>query len=78
LSLILAEIDLADVLVNQQRLAGVLEHDLADLQDIAVIGERKRRLGVLPTSRIVTPSDWSSTIVDMMRCIINGERPIDG
>jgi hypothetical protein len=37
--LVFAEIDLADVVINQQRLASVLEHDLADFQDVSVIRE---------------------------------------
>ena len=44
---VLAEIRLADVLIDEQRLAGVLQHDLADFQYIAVIGERERRGSIL-------------------------------
>jgi hypothetical protein len=44
---VLAEIRLPDVLIDEQRLAGVLQHDLANFQDVAIVGQRKRRGSVL-------------------------------
>jgi hypothetical protein len=36
---VLAEIGLPDILITEQRLASVLQNDLAHLQDITVVGE---------------------------------------
>jgi len=45
--LVLAEIGLPDVLIDEERLASILKHDLADFEYIAVVGERKRGGSIL-------------------------------
>ncbi len=44
---VLAQVRFADVLVDQQCLAGVLQDDFADLEHIPVVGERQGRLRIL-------------------------------
>src|SRR5713101_611971 len=42
-----AEIELLDVVLLQQPRAGIFHHDATDFQDVSVIGDVQRHIGVL-------------------------------
>src|SRR6266436_788223 len=46
-ALLHAEIELLDVVLLEQPGAGVFHHDAADLQDVSVVGDVQRHVGVL-------------------------------